>query len=105
MRSGVGVVNERLANDRTRQLRQLYPSHLGLHRYSRVRQHCGLAVMTPLRKVDPETEYLRCTGHPACEGARLREDHDEVCDSGDECTDDECWRGCPFCLNDKRDVN
>lgn len=61
--------------------------------------------IVPLRPVDPETDYLHCSGHPACQGAKLRPDHDEVCDAGEACDDDACWRGCPYCINEKRDVN
>lgn len=52
----------------------------------------------PLRQVNPETEFLRCTNHPQCLGPRLRDDHDDVCETGDECDSDECWRGCKYCI-------
>lgn len=60
--------------------------------------------VVPLRPHNPETEYLHCSHHPLCEGPRLREDHDEVCADGDECTDDACWRGCRYCRAET-DVN
>lgn len=54
--------------------------------------------IVPIRPSNPETQYLRCSHHPQCEGPALRPDHDDVCDDGDECTGDECWRGCKFCI-------
>lgn len=60
--------------------------------------------IVPLRPRNPHTEYLRCSHHPMCEGPHLREDHDEVCGDGAECTDEACWRGCPCCITDE-DVN
>lgn len=58
-----------------------------------------MSIIIPLRPAEPEREYLRCSHHPLCSGPSLRADHDEVCDDGDECTDDACWRGCEFCIS------
>lgn len=60
-----------------------------------------MSIIVPLKPRDPETEYLRCSHHVLCEGLRLRPDHDEVCDGGNECTEDECWRGCKYCISEK----
>ncbi len=50
-----------------------------------------------IRELSPMGEVLRCSGHPACEGPHLREDHEQVCDGGSDCDNDWCWCGCQFC--------
>lgn len=59
------------------------------------------AAVEPIKPVNPEREYLHCSHHAACEGPRLRTDHEDVCSDGNDCTDDQCWRGCRFCIADR----
>lgn len=54
-------------------------------------------VIVPLRPVDPEQDYVYCSGHSCCEGPRLCQDHDKICDAGNDCDSDSHWRGCKWC--------
>lgn len=46
--------------------------------------------------------FAICTGHPDCEGESLIENHDTECPdgNGDDCENDTCWRGCPYCTTE-----
>jgi hypothetical protein len=52
------------------------------------------------RNLVGEASWSVCTGHPDCEGERLMDNHDAECpfDSGEDCDNDTCWRGCKHCV-------
>jgi len=53
--------------------------------------------MSNVVPIRPAEGWLECSSHPRCEGPRLCEDHDEICNRGDDCDLDTHWRGCKWC--------
>lgn len=52
----------------------------------------------------PDMKY--CTQDPRCQGPRLIDNHKALCpfENGDDCDNDQCWIGCPYCSTESADV-
>ena len=50
-----------------------------------------------------QSELKGCTQHPQCQGPRLIPHHEIDCPfgAGDDCDNDQCWLGCPYCTSER----
>lgn len=53
-----------------------------------------------------QAELKYCTQDPRCQGPRLIANHDQACPlgGGDDCDNDQCWVGCPYCSSEAADA-
>lgn len=47
-----------------------------------------------------------CTQDQRCQGPKLIADHARMCPfgGGDNCDNDQCWLGCPYCSSEAADA-